>query len=250
MAVRNGIGVGMLVLPTVVGLGLDTSVDPLHAMLDTVGWSRWVLYPAMFGVGVLLYRSTVRERDHEHRRSTTLHRLRHVFRAEDEGLWEASTPVPHGAAPTVMAGERVGGLTMEGPERETGDEVDVTTLTGHPFTAEGDKVERSVGAVVPESPMDRLIDGVQGLFSRGSGSDRRAERRRQQLEARANADPIRAVRPIAPLPVDVTPLSSEGFSTAPYPSSSMAWGGSSCSVCGAAVGSAERFCPSCGSSTA
>ena len=250
MAVRTGVGVGMLVLPTVVGLGLDTNVDPLHAMLDAVGWSRWVLYPALVGVGMLLYRSTVRERDHEHRRSTTLHRLRHVFRAEDEGLWEASTPVPQGESPTAMAGERVGGLTTEGPERETGEEVDVTTLTGHRFTVEGDDVERSVGAVVPESPMDRLIDGVQGFFSGDSGSERRAERRRQQLEARADADPIRAARPIAPLPDDVTPVASEGLSTASVNSSTVAWGGASCSVCGAAVRDAERFCPSCGSSTA
>ena len=250
MAVRTGVGVGMLVLPTVVGLSLDTSVDPLHAMLDAVEWSRWVLYPAMFGVGLLLYRSTVVERDREYRRSTTLHRLRHVFRAEDEGLWEASTPVPQREAPAALAGERVGGLTMEGPERETGVEVDVTTLTGHRFTVEGDEVERSVGAVVPVSPMDRLIDGVQNFFSGESGSDRRAERRRQQLEARAEADPIRAARPIAPLPDDVTPVPSEGFSTPAAFSSSVAPGGSSCSVCGAAVRDAERFCPACGASTA
>jgi hypothetical protein len=249
MAVRSGVGVGMLVLPTLIGLSLDTAVDPLNGMLDALPWGRWVLYPGLLGLGVVLYRLTVRERDHEHRRSTTLHGLRHVFRAEDEGLWESSAPLPVGQHPSALAGERVGVLTKEAPDRETDAEVDVTTVMGQLTTMDGDEVERSVGATMTESPMDRFIDGVQNLFTGDGGAERRAARRRQQLAARAEADPIRAARPIAPLPNDVNEnpsVETTSFSTTVPP---LLPSGRSCTACGAGVATGERFCPACGSTT-
>lgn len=245
MVVRSEVGLAMLVIPPLVGLGLDAFVDPLNAMLNTAPWSRWLMYPTLLLLGVYLRKRTITERDHEHRRSTTLRGLEPLFRAEDQGLWDASSTVPQGERPNPSIGELVGSLTTEGTEQQTEAEVEVNTLLGARSSIEGDEIERSVGASTSTSPMDRFFDRIQKLLTGVDGETSRKERRKRALQARAEADPIRASRPVAPLPDALQPTSSDS-SFATVVSSRIEPLTVGCTACGSQVDPAERFCTVCG----
>ena len=245
MVVRSEVGLAMLVIPPLVGLGLDAFVDPLNAMLNTAPWSRWLMYPTLLLLGVYLRKRTITERDHEHRRSTTLRGLEPLFRAEDQGLWDASSTVPQGERPNPSIGELVGSLTTEGTEQQTEAEVEVNTLLGARSSIEGDEIERSVGASTSTSPMDRFFDRIQKLLTGVDGEISRKERRKRALQARAEADPIRASRPVAPLPDALQPTSSDS-SFATVVSSRVEPLTVGCTACGSQVDPAERFCTVCG----
>ena len=129
MAVRKGISQGLLVTPAIIGLGLDVTVTPLNAMLNVAPWVRWVYYGVLVLLGLLLFRRARVERDHEHRRSSSLKGLKPVFKAEEQGLWERSDAVPAGAPISVDVGAKVGGLTREGSEVNIETEVNVETVS-------------------------------------------------------------------------------------------------------------------------
>ena len=245
MAARGGISQGLLVTPFVIGLGLDVTVTPFNAMLDVSAWMRWVYYGVLAGAGVVLFRRARVERDHEHRRSSSLKGLNPVFKAEEQGLWDRNDAPPVGQALSIDAGAKVGGLTREGSEVNIGTEVDVETVHGMRIQRSED-VQRTVGASTTSSGMDQLLDRIGRLFRRGDDlAQSREDRRRAALTQRAEQDPLIAARPVAPIAMEsdstAAPLASAPAALAPPPAPVL-----TCSACGAPHEPDERFCPQCG----
>lgn len=245
MAARTGISQGLLVTPAIVGLGLDVTVTPLNAMLGVSGWFRWVYYGALVVLGYVLFRRARVERDHEHRRSTSLKGLKTVFRAEEQGLWERSDAAPPGEALSVDVGAKVGGLTREGSEVNIETEVDVETVHGMRIQV-SDEVHRTVGATGKASSMDKMLDALGRVFRRGDDlAGDRNKRRRAALEQRAEGDPLVASRPVAPFVMD------SGGSEQAFPASQPVPAPPpppvhTCGSCGAQHEPEDRFCPACG----
>ncbi len=244
MAARTGISQGLLVTPAIIGLGLDATVTPLNAMLDVSTWLRWVYYGLLVVLGYVLFRRARVERDHEHRRATSLKELKTVFRAEEQGLWERNDAAPPGERLSVDVGAKVGGLTREGSEVNIETEVDVETVHGMRIQV-SDKVHRTVGATGKTSSMDRMLDAISRVFRRGDNlAGDRNERRRAVLEQRAEGDPLVAARPVAPFPMD--PGASEQAFRASQSVVAPAPFVHTCGLCGAQHNPEDRFCPACG----
>ncbi|MGB1623718.1 MAG: zinc ribbon domain-containing protein [Candidatus Poseidoniaceae archaeon] len=245
MAARKGISQGLLVTPAIIGLGLDVTVTPLNAMLNVAPWVRWVYYGGLVVLGLLLFRRARVERDHEHRRSSSLKGLKPVFKAEEQGLWERSDAVPAGAPISVDVGAKVGGLTREGSEVNIETEVNVETVHGMRIQS-SDEVQRTVGATSATSGMDRFLDALGALFRRGDDlAEGRDQRRRAALKQRAEGDPLVAARPVAPIAMasgDFGEAPSSQTVVAPPPPPVYR-----CGACGAEHEPEDRFCPACGS---
>ncbi|MDP6233659.1 MAG: zinc ribbon domain-containing protein [Candidatus Poseidoniaceae archaeon] len=245
MAARSGISQGLLAAPVIIALGMDVTVTPLNAMLDVNPWFRWVYYGGFVGIGFVLFRSARVERDHEHRRSSSLKGLSGVFKAEEQGLWDQNNATPAGGALNIDAGAKVGGLTREGSELNIETEVDVETVHGMRIQPT-DAVQRTVGATGSTSSMDRVLDAIGRFFRRGDDhAASREQRRREALTQRAEQDPLVASRPVAPIAFDSdTGAGSESFASvpqAPPPAPVHA-----CAACGARHEPDDRFCPECG----
>ena len=245
MAARNGISQGLLVTPAIIGLGLDVTVTPLNAMLNVSPWMRWIYYGVFALVGYMLFRRARIERDHEHRRSSSLKGLKTVFKAEEQGLWDRNDAVPAGGPISVDAGAKVSGLTREGSEANIETEVDVETVHGMRIQP-SDEVQRTVGATSTISGMDRVLDALGRLFRRGDDlAQSRDQRRRAALQQRAEGDPLVAARPVAPFAMesgefeDVTPSMQTVVAPPPPPVYT-------CASCGAPHEPEDRFCPACG----
>jgi hypothetical protein len=249
MAARSGISQGLLAAPLIIALGMDVTVTPLNAMLDVAPWFRWVYYGGFAGIGFVLFRRARVERDHEHRRSSSLKGLSGVFKAEEQGLWDQNNAAPVAQAIKIDAGAKVGGLTRGGSELNIETEVDVETVHGMRIQPM-DAVQRTVGATGATSSMDRVLDSIGRMFRRGDDhAASREQRRRQALTQRAELDPLVASRPVAPIAYEEsTTANSETFASipqAPPPAPVHA-----CAACGARHEPDDRFCPECGTAFA
>jgi len=204
----------MSVFPLLVMGATHFSLPPLRAMFEVEPRLMVAWYGLAIALGFLVFRRTKVVKDHEYNRAKAMRSIRHVYQAEEQGLWETNAQLD-GTMDSVTQsrmGADVGALAPESPELELNEDakVEVTMLSEQQhiikanerikglqsFDDEG--VDRTVGAHRTVGPMDRFLDTVAGWF----GVDSRARReaaRIQRLEAASQATPVVAQRPVAPL---------------------------------------------------
>ena len=212
---RTVIARGIAVLPLLLMGVTHFTVTPLKKMFEVEPNLMYGWYGIGLVIGVVLFRKTRTVRDHEFHRSKAMKSMKKVYQAEEDGVWQTNVPLDSNLSPE---GERalqqqVSSFDKESPELELDEdekvEVDLLLeserirkanrrISGDE-TFDDEFVDSTIGATRKNSPMDSFLDAINRIFGRGDSVERREEKRRASLRAAANADPVIAQRPVAPM---------------------------------------------------
>lgn len=201
--------------PAIVLNALRFIVTPLGEMMSISSNLDIGLHVGAFAIGFLLFKRTRVVRDHEWQRSRAVKSVGNHFKAEESGVWEKDVKMDTNLSMEAEAnlkgkvGAAVGSFSTNS-ESEVSTEVEVEMLVDaeHVRRAqarvsgdeqfEGGETNSTVGSVRKPSPMDALLDWIASF----RGRDRKSERDatvKAKLQARSNASPVIAQRPIAPI---------------------------------------------------
>jgi hypothetical protein len=205
-------GVGLL--PILLMGVTHLSLPPLQTVFELEPRLMYAYYAFAVILGVVLLRRTRVVKDHEYNRVKAMKKIRHVYEAEERGIWQTDVHLDGTMDAVTQAGlsQPVGGLSAEQPEMQLGEdtEVEVQMLSeaAHVIKANArvsgessfdeDTISGTIGAQQKAGPMDRFLDGLFGLFGIDSRAARE-ERRQAMLRQAALQSPVVAQRPVAPL---------------------------------------------------
>lgn len=202
---------GLALLPLILMGALHLTVPPLSGTFELEPLLMVLWYAVALVLGLVLFRKTRVVKDHEYNRAKAMRSIRHVYKAEAEGVWERDVSLDGQLTGTsnLALGQTVGSLAPETDEIELDNDskVEVKVLTGtvgvnsSKTSTEYDDapvVQRTLGAQAKEGPMDRILDTVFGWFGRDTKAERESQRQARML-GNARAAPVIAQRPIAPL---------------------------------------------------
>ena len=215
---------GLSVLPLLLMGVTHLSLPPLQAMFEVEPRLMYAWYAVAVLIGVVLYRRTGVVKDHEYNRAKAMKKIRHVYEAEERGVWQTDVQLDGTMDATTKASlnRKIGDFSGEGAELELGedDQVEVKMLSeaAHVIKAnarvsgevsfDDEQILGTVGATRKAGPMDRFLDTIFGLFGRDSREEREQRRKARLLQAASNA-PVVAQRPVAPLRLNKTDDGSE-----------------------------------------
>lgn len=201
-------------LPLLLMAVAHLSLPPLQAMFELEPRLMYAWYAVAVLLGAMVLRKSRVVKDHEYNRAKAMKKIRHVYEAEERGVWETDAALDGTMTASDQAnlGRTIGEFSGEGAEMEVGDEgqVEVQMLSeaahvvkanarvSGEVTFEDEAITGTVGATRQRGPMDRFLDAVFGLFGRDTQAERE-ERRRRRLAQAATASPVVAQRPVAPL---------------------------------------------------
>ena len=210
---------GLSMLPLLLMGVTHLSLPPLQAMFDVEPRLMYGWYALALVLGIILYRRTGVVKDHEYNRAKAMKKIRHVYEAEERGVWQTDVQLDGTMDSTTKAGlhRKIGDFSGEGAELELGEdeqvEVKMLSEAAHVIKAnarvsgevsfDDEQVHGTVGAIRRAGPMDRFLDVVFGLFGRDS-SEEREQRRQARLQQAASSAPVVAQRPVAPLRMNKT----------------------------------------------
>ncbi|MEK9695837.1 MAG: zinc ribbon domain-containing protein [Candidatus Poseidoniales archaeon] len=202
----------LIVSPFIIFVSFHLSVPPLKATIE-YSWIGVVIYYSIcLAIFLVLRRKLSVVKDHEYHRSKAMKKIKEVYKAEEEGVWDKEVSLNETlSTPTSYTGQ-VGSLTSEPKEIEldTEEKVEVSMLTESTTVrqATGDLYADSqnsasqqmgtIGAVRQPSPMDRFLDLVGSWFGRDSKQERQ-QKKNATLQAQASSKPVIAQRPVAPM---------------------------------------------------
>ena len=205
---------GLSVLPLLLMGVTHLSLPPLQAMFDVEPRLMYGWYVVAVALGVVLYRRTGVVKDHEYNRAKAMKKIRHVYEAEERGVWQTDVQLDGNMDATTKASlnRKIGTFSGEGAELELGEdeqvEVKMLSEAAHVIKAnarvsgevsfDDEQIHGTVGATRRVGPMDRFLDGLFGLFGRNSREERE-QRRKARLRQAASSAPVVAQRPVAPL---------------------------------------------------
>jgi len=205
---------GLSVLPLLVMGVTHLSLPPLQAMFEVEPRLMYGWYVVALVLGVVLYRRTGVVKDHEYNRAKAMKKIRHVYEAEERGVWQTDAQLDGTMDATTKAGlnRKIGTFSGEGAELELGEdeqvEVKMLSEAAHVIKANArvsgeisldeEQIHGTVGATRKAGPMDRFLDGLLALFGRDSQEEREQRRKARLRQAASNA-PVVAQRPVAPL---------------------------------------------------
>ena len=205
---------GLSVFPLLLMGVTHLSLPPLQAMFDVEPRLMYGWYAVAVALGVVLYRRTGVVKDHEYNRAKAMKKIRHVYEAEERGVWQTDVQLDGNMDATTKASlnRKIGTFSGEGAELELGEdeqvEVKMLSEAAHVIKAnarvsgevsfDDEQIHGTVGATRRVGPMDRFLDGLLGLFGRDSREERE-QRRKARLRQAASSAPVVAQRPVAPL---------------------------------------------------
>ena len=205
---------GVALLPLLIMGVCHVSLPPLQAMFEVEPRLMYGWYAIAFILGFVLFRKSRVVKDHEYIRAKAMKKIKHVYEAEERGVWDTNAQLDHTMDSVTKAGlvRSIGEISPEGPEIELDGEerVDVKMLSeaAHVMKANArlsgkdvlDEVgqNKTLGATRRPNPMDRFIDFAASIFGRDARSKREADRL-SRLQAASESSPVIAQRPVAPL---------------------------------------------------
>ena len=201
-------------LPLLVMGASHFSLPPLQQMFELEPRLMYGWYLTALVIGVVVYRRSGVVKDFEYNRAKAMRKIKHVYEAEEQGVWATDAHLDATMSPSTKHGlsRSVSEISGESPEMELGDEAKVEVqmlseadhivkanarVTGS-ATLDDETVVGTIGANRRISPMDRFLDTVFGLFGIDSKAEREAQRQARLRQA-ATAAPVTAQRPVAPL---------------------------------------------------
>lgn len=225
---------GLTVLPLLLMGATHLSVQPLRAMFELEPRLMYGWYLIAIVLGVVLFRKSRVIKDHEYNRAKAMKKIKHVYEAEQRGVWDTNVELNPTMDAVTKAGlnQSVAAFSSEAPEMELEDEerVEVSMLTESQHVRKAsarvtgeasfddEVITGTIGATRKTGLMDQILDGISGLFGRDARAVRE-EKRRARLKATASSSPVVAQRPIAPLrltksndetEIDMTSMSDSG----------------------------------------
>ena len=201
-------------LPLLVMGASHFSLPPLQRMFELEPRLMYGWYLLALAIGIVVYRRSGVVKDYEYNRAKAMRKIKHVYEAEERGVWATDAHLDGTMAPATTHGlsRSVSEISGEVPEMELGDEAKVEVqmlseanhivkanarVTGS-ATLDDEAVVGTIGASRKSGPMDRFLDTVFGLFGIDSKAEREAQRQARLRQA-ATAAPVTAQRPVAPL---------------------------------------------------
>jgi hypothetical protein len=200
-------------LPLIIFSSLHLSIPPLKATIEYSWFGIVMYYSIAIAIFLVLRRRLNVVQDHEFHRSKAMQKMKGVYKAEEQGVWESDVALGGNLSmESVALYGRVGTLSNEPTEIELDSEnkVEVAMLTesrtvlkatGRLYNGNDESSGSNVGtvgAIRQSSPMDRVIDFIGSLFGKDSKLDRE-QKRIARLEAQASMKPVIAQRPVAPM---------------------------------------------------
>ena len=201
-------------LPLLLMGATHLSLPPLKRIFDLEPRLLYVWYLLAAVLSVVVYRRTAVVKDFEYNRAKAMRKIKHVYEAEEQGVWSTDAHLESTMDKTTQLGlsQPISAISGEAPEMELGEdnkvEVRMLTEADHIVRAnarvsgsanfEEERITGTIGAQRRVGPMDRFLDGVLGLFGIDSRADREAQRQ-ERLRRAAIATPVTAQRPVAPI---------------------------------------------------
>lgn len=181
-------------------------------------------------IGIFIYRKSNTVKDYEYRRSKVMRQMKKTYAAEESGVWQSNAEITDRLNDTTNLAKNVSQISTESPEMELSDDnkvdvdmlnesktiVEATRRVSGKSTFDEQEITATIGATRKTSPMDKLLDLISGLFKRDSSAESREERRMAALTAAAEAAPVRAVKPQAPIQYERNEVSIEPDSEVLY----------------------------------
>lgn len=233
---RSATSNGIAALPVLVMALIHMTVTPLREIFQVEPMLMYLWYTVAVVIAVVLWRKNSEVKDHEFHRSKVMKQMKKVYEAEEAGVWQSNAALSSelSADAQLRLSGQVSSIDGEAPEMtlDEDDRVDVTMLMDAAHIQKANRrvsgtetfgeqgVNSTIGAVRKKSPMDSLLDAISGLFGRSDAAEQRAMRKQSRLHAAAQADPVTAQRPVAPIratgassddsTLQVTSMSDEG----------------------------------------
>ena len=176
------------------------------------GW-----YAISLILGFVVFRKTRVVKDFEYNRVKAMKKIKHVYEAEERGVWNTDVQLDATMDNVTKAGlvQPVSNLSYEAPEMQVPEdkEIEVSMLNEASHIVKADarvsgtvsfdeeKITGTIGAVRKPTPMDRVFDMVSSLFGRDARAERE-EKRQARLRSAAASAPVTAQRPVAPLRIE------------------------------------------------
>ena len=193
------------------------SLPPLQSMFELEPLLMYGYYAVALVLTAVVYRRSGVVKDYEYNRAKAMKKIKHVYEAEERGVWSTDAQLDGAMDKTTQLGlsRSIGELSGEGPEMELSEdskvEVRMLNEADHIVKAnarvtgsaafEDEIITGTIGAQRKAGPMDRLLDSVFGLFGYDSRAVRESQRQ-ARLRGAASASPVTAQRPVAPLRLD------------------------------------------------
>ena len=175
------------------------SLPPLQSMFALEPTLMYAYYGFAVLLGVVVYRRTGVVKDHEYNRAKAMRKIRHVYEAEEAGVWSTDVQLDGTMNKETQLGlsRPVSDISGEAPEMELDGEekVEVKMLSeaDHIVKAnarvtgdssfDDEAITGTIGAQRKTGPMDRFLDLVFGWFGFDSRADREAERQARLRQA-------------------------------------------------------------------
>jgi hypothetical protein len=190
------------------------SLPPLQTMFELEPALMYGWYAFALLLCVVVYRRTGVVKDHEYNRAKAMRKIKHVYEAEEAGVWSKDVALDGTMDQRTQMGlsRSISEISGEAPEMELDNEAKVEVqmlneanhivkanarISGG-STLDEEAIAGTIGAQRKVGPMDRFLDWLFGLFGFDSRADREADRQARLRQAASSA-PVTAQRPVAPL---------------------------------------------------
>ncbi len=208
---------GLALLPLLIMGACHFSIPPLRAMFELEPRIMYGWYVFSLLLGLIVFRKTRVVKDFEYNRVKAMKKIKHVYEAEERGVWNTQVELDSTMDNVTKAGlsQPVSNLSKEAPEMQVPEdnqiEVSMLNEARHIVKAnarvsgqnsfDDEQITGTIGAVRKPTPMDRIFDFISSLFGRDARAERE-EQRRNRLAAAAASSPVTAQRPVAPLRIE------------------------------------------------
>ena len=161
-------------LPLLVMGASHFSLPPLQQMFELEPRLMYGWYLTALVIGVVVYRRSGVVKDFEYNRAKAMRKIKHVYEAEEKGVWSTNAPLDDAMDKTTRLGlsRSVAELSGEAPEMELGEnskvEVRMLNEADHIVKAnarvtggmslEDETITGTIGAQRKAGPMDRFLD--------------------------------------------------------------------------------------------
>lgn len=202
-------------LPLILLAFIHVFVTPLREIFKIEPLLMIPYYAVGGAIGFLIYRKSFLIKDYEYRRTKVMKKMKKVYQAEEDGVWQTNAQVDSELSDEGKAKllQNIGDINTESPEMVVGEDekvevqflneasyvVEATRRVSGESTFDDEAIDSTIGSTRKSSPMDSFLDWVGGLFGNKNISEEREERRINALTAASDAAPVAVSRPNTPL---------------------------------------------------
>ncbi len=194
----------LLVVPLIIAGLLGNIIPAINDYVLVENWQIGAYYGAAFIVGVLLFKNSRKEKDHEFHRVKNIKKLSKAYKAEDRGLWSKADSAMAGLerdaegyeafdkdliqgkqVREIMRDKRTGEITDDEPEEEVRmlhDEEHVRRSTAR-MSGDMDPMAQMSGAAIEMMKSGSGQTNVDDMLAELAAEDERLSKRKKEKPA-------------------------------------------------------------------